>query len=275
MTSEPILASNPAPSTPTVFADPHTTGRPILALYGCGGTGVTAVRGLERRLGEHPAIEYGFVETDVPSGVPAHRCVRLRPEQLPRTPSPAIEPWLKLTGADIETYRRYATHVSAEGLCQLPFLGFLAAAMQFDALGAALKRDFDVTARRRGGSTSPWLVTMASAMGGTGAPSARVTGMAARTALGSKFRWMHVLVAGSLLADTVQSRRTLALEHQQLRELEALMRSDATLEVPGTHKRLSPPGPDHLLILASSYEAPRTLDECLDELAGVLLNWVD
>jgi len=65
-----------------------------------------------------------------------------------------------------------------------------------------------------------------------------------------------------------------ALEHRQLLELASLMRPGAALKLPNRHMPVSRPGPDFLILLDSSAECPRTLDEATDELAAMIWNLV-
>lgn len=248
--------------------------RPTVVAYGCGGQGTFAAQVLAERLGRRVGFGWGLVDTSFPSTVAPHRALVLEPQNLPHRPTPSVRKWLELLDLPEAQYERLVPLVGSAGLSQIPKLGFLAAAQQFDVLKERLGRDFEAAAYERKGASVPWLVTISSAAGGTGAPSARVVGLAGRVAMGEALRWAHVLIATPLLSPTARTQRTAALEHQQLLEFGALMRPGMSLALPDVHQPVRKPGPDHLLVLSSSTEAPRTLGDCLDELATTLGNWL-
>lgn len=268
-----LLTNAAHASSHVTLADPNAHHAMAVA-YGTGGTGQIVVRGLSERIGEIPGFVHGFVDTRIPDSVPPHRAVLLAPQALPHTVTPAVEKYLPLVGLTVQEYEQIVPFVGDDGIGRVPSIGSLAALMQFGLMKQHVQRDFAAAAQACKGAKKPILLTCASAAGGTGTPTARVMGLAGRIALGESLVWIHVLVASSLLPTSVRTRRTLALEHQQLREFVALMSPGALLALPDAHAPIGKPGPDHVLVLASSLEAPRTLEEAIDELAGVVTNFL-
>lgn len=248
-----------------------------ILFYACGGSGRQVITPLRQLLGDDAPISVRHVDTRVPDGVAASECIALHPEQLPRVPTGLVAEWVKTTALDERSYSHLVGLVSANGLSQLPALGWIAAGIELPKIIRDIDRDANVVADRAKGVSSLLLVTVSSAMGGTGAPSARLVGCAGRIAgIGPSFpgdlRWLHVVVSSSLQPQPARTQRTLALEHQQLRELNALMKPGMALRLPGQEKPVVPPGPDHVVLLASSPQSPRSLDEAVDELGSVISN---
>jgi hypothetical protein len=251
--------------------------RAALLLYPCGGAGRQFTSLLLRSIGDLPSVSARYVETRTPSNLAASEVITLRPDQLPRVPAGLDAEWLATTGLDLRSYQHLVGLVSGEGLSQLPALGWFAAGRELPTFIASIERDARAVITRTNGISRVVLLTASSAMGGTGAPSARLVGCAARIASrGADFpggvQWLHAVVTSSLQPESARTRRTRALEHQQLQELRALMAPGTSLRLPGVREPVAPPGPDHLILLGSSAETPRTLDEVANELGASLRN---
>ena len=180
---------------------------------------------------------------------------------------------------DAEAYRQYRELVSARGLSQAPFMSWVAAFLKIAEMKEAIEIDVRTLAHAVGGADRCVFLTFASPLGGTGTPAARVACIALRLAargtyLPPETRWVHVLISSAVLPDTCRTRRTLALERRQLEEFEALMTPGAALRVPGQLDPIRRPGPDEIVVIASSAEAPRTLDDSAEEMAAVIEHWL-
>lgn len=252
----------------------------IVVTWRCGGTGDRFGDMIVRRTGDLPGLGWRVIDASTPSDVPKARSIELSPELLPVAPTEEVAELIRLTplrGHD--EYRRYRGLVSARGLAQAPFMTTIAAFLKLSEFKEAIENDVRTCAEAVGGAEHLVFVTISSGLGATGTPTARVAGLAFRLAargayLPNAARWLHVFVTSSVLGDTCRTRRTLALEHRQLEEMETLMSPGAALRVPRQLEPIQFPGPDGLIVVASSPEAPRTLDDAADELGAVITHWL-
>lgn len=252
----------------------------VVLIWRCGGTGDHFGDLVLRRTGHLPGIAWRAIDTATPPGTPKARSIELNPQLLPDTPTRVVADLLRLTPlSDHEEYRRYRGLVSARGLAQAPFMTTIAAFLKLADFKEAIEADVRTCAEAVGGADHLFFLTIASGLGATGTPSARAAGLAFRLAsrgayLPAGARWLHVFVSSSVLGDACRNRRTLALERRQLEEIEALMSPGASLRVPGQLEAIPFPGPDQLVVIGSSPEAPRTLDDAADELGAVIAHWI-
>jgi len=253
----------------------------VVVTWLCGGTGDRFGDILLRRIGSHLGLAWRVIDASTPPGIPKARSIALNPELLPATPTPEVAALIRLTPLrDHEEYRRYRGLVSARGLAQAPFMTTIAAFLKLSEFKEAIEGDVRMCAEAVGGAEHLFFVTISSGLGATGTPAARVAGLAFRLAARGAYlpngaRWLHVFVTSSVLGDACRTRRTLTLEHRQLEEIETLMSPGAALRVPGQLEPIHFPGPDALIVVASSPEAPRTLDDAADELCAVITHWLN
>jgi hypothetical protein len=256
-------------------------GKTMIMQYECGGFGRQWGQLIRERLSAPPGFASRMIETDLPAGVPAARCVVLAPQLLPLEAEGSFLDVVRMAGIeDSEDYRSLRELVSQRGLSRCPGMGWIAAMQKLMELRDAIESDARSLSQRLGGAERCFFITCSSALGGTGLPSARAAGCAFRlaalgAALPSEARWLHVLVTSAIAGDACRSRRTLALEHRALTEFQALMRSGAELTLPGQIEPIRPPGPDDLVLIASSAEAPRTMAEAADEFAAIIDHWLN
>lgn len=251
----------------------------MIAAFACGGEGrnfAELVRDSEA-LRDQVGVSYRFVETKCPEGIAPSRCIELRPDHLPTDVNGSFADLVAMTGLTRDQYATLRLLVSPTGLAQLPSMGFLATMREFSRIGDAIDADMRANAAARGGSANALVLTFASTCGGTGAAGSRVVGWAARLAarrssLPADTRWVHVAVTTSILPDGVRARRVRALEHRYFLETRELMRPGAEVRLPGLYEPVRNPGPDEIVLVASSAEAPRTLPEAAHEFALVLRN---
>lgn len=251
--------------------------RRVVSVVACGGVGGAFGAGLRARLRGRPEVGFRYCDTARPADVPTTQFTELRPDFLPDTVDERLAALLAHVGVQPAEYRRWKLHVGAAGIAQLPFLANVGGMYKVDELRAAIESDFRALSAAAGGAGSSWLVTVASGLGGTGAPLSRVAGLAFRIAvdgIAADSHWLHVMVTSSVLPSEVVSRRTRALEHRQLIELRRLMSPEARLTLPGRRAPIEKPGPDSVWLVASCAEAPRSIDEAMDEVAAVIANLV-
>jgi hypothetical protein len=251
----------------------------ILFELDCGGYGRGFGQMVRSRIGEITRLAWRIVDSSVPPDMPAARCIELAPQSLSTTPTGVVGEAIRMTPLNADAYSHYRGLVSADGLAQLPSMSAIATFAKLPVITQVLERDIRALAAAVGGAERCLFLTVASALGGTGTPAARVAGLALRLAargasLPQEVRWMHVFVSSTVLGDACRSRRTLALERQQLEEFEALMTPGALLRVPGQLDPIEQPGPDEIILIASSPEAPRTLADAADELAAIIRHWL-
>ena len=147
----------------------------IVVSYHCGGTGTLAGAMIVDRIGPLPGLVWRVIDTATPPGLPKSRSIELTPQLLPSAPTDQIAELLRMTSIrDHEEYRRYRGMVSARGLAQLPAMTTLAAFLKLNELKEAIEIDVRGTAEAVGGAEHLYFVTVASAMGATGTPTARV-----------------------------------------------------------------------------------------------------
>lgn len=255
-------------------------GKTIVEEFDCGGYGQELGRMVRRRVGAQPGLWWRAVESSTPEGIPESRCIGMNPQVLPGIPTKSVGEALRMSPVkDDEEYAQYRSLVSARGLAQAPFMSSIAAFEKLSEMKEAIETDVRALAEAVGGADRCVFLTLASGLGGTGTPAARVAGIALRLAargacLPREARWIHVFITSAVLGDACRSRRTLALERRQLEELEALMAPGAALRVPGQLDPVRLPGPDEMVLIASSPEAPRTLSDAADELAAIIEHWL-
>jgi hypothetical protein len=247
-----------------------------VVVVGCGGFGTSMTRKLQARLSDHPAVAYRYIDTNCPAGVPSTAFTELRPDRLADDPGPALLALLREHGMSLARYRTWKSQTGKAGMARMPCLASLAAIARIEEIAAAIEGDLRARAAAVGGVGETMVVTCTSLVGGTGASSARVAGLASRLVegLAPEQRWLHVCVTSRLLPPAACTRRARALEHRQLIELKALMRPTAKVHLPLHQIVVSRPGPDLVVLLDSSAECPRTFDEAVDELAATLWNLV-
>jgi hypothetical protein len=248
----------------------------VMVIVGCGGYGTQVTQKLKARMSDHPAVAYRFIDTAVPAGVPSTAFTELRPDRLADDPGPALLALIRAHGMTLGRYRIWKSQTGKAGMARIPCLASLAGLARVEEIAAAIEGDLRARAAAVGGVAETMVVTCTSLVGGTGASSARVAGLASRLieGLAPDQRWVHVCVTSRLLPPGVCTRRARALEHRQLIELQALVRATVKLHLPHLQIAVSQPGPDLLVLLDSSAECPRSFDEAVDELAATLWNLV-
>jgi hypothetical protein len=254
----------------------ETDSQRVLAIVGCGGIGTTVTRNLQAQLSNELSIAYRYLDTKQPQDIPSTAFTGLRPDRLADDPGPALLSLLRAHGASVECYQMWKAYTGEAGIARLPFLSSLATLECVGELSSSIDGDLRGRAAAVGGVSETQVLTISSLIGGTGAAAARVAGLASRLikGLAPVQRWIHVCVTSRVLPSNYRTRRALALEHRQLMELTSLMRPNATLRLPNRHMPVSQPGPDFVVLLDSSAECPRTLDEATDELAATIWNLV-
>lgn len=252
----------------------------VVMLCKCGGNGRLFGDMVEDRIGFRPGLKSRIIDTSTPDGVPKSTCIEISPQFLPSVPANSVAAAMRMTPIkDAEEFRQYRDLVSARGLAQAPFMCWIAGLENLSEIKEAIEVDVRALAQAVGGADRFIFITVASALGGTGTPAARVAGCALRLAAGGTYlpqetRWAHVLVSSAVLGDGCRTRRTIALERRQLEEFEKLMQPGAELPLPGQMDPIRQPGPDDVVVISSSAEAPRTLEDAADELGAVVQHWL-
>jgi len=248
----------------------------VIGMVCCGGFGILTGQKVQARLPNHPAIAYRFIDTAAPPGIPSTAFTELRPDRLADDPKPALLTLIRAHGLVPGRYRTWKSQTNKAGIARMPCLASLAALARIEEISAKIEGDLRARAAAVGGVAETMVVTCTSLVGGTGASSARVAGLASRLiqGLAPDQRWVHVCVTSRLLPAGACTRRARALEHRQLIELQELVRTTAKLRLPHIQTEISRPGPDLIVLLDSSAECPRSFDEAVDELAATLWNLV-
>lgn len=246
-------------------------------LVGAGGEGIKFVRALLLRLVGFVGIASLFADTDRPPDLPAMSFIPLRSDLLADQLSPAMQVILRLLGLSAKDFRELKRHTGVEGFSQIPAMSYLAGLAALDDMVRALEAAARLLSSESKGVDGTFVMTFSSLMGGCGAAASRCFGLAtrqARNGFAADTKWFHVGLTSTLLPEAMRTRRTRALEHRFLMEMKALMAPGASLPVPNSRRPIDQPGPDGLILLGGTGEAPRSVSDVADEVAALIENLV-